>query len=134
MIGWGNWIKGRWSKEWASLQNYDIKNSDSGIKYNSSEKWAKEIITLTWEFIHSMWLERNSCEHDLQGEPEKRKKEKLIEVIIGESEIMKYQEYPKEELDKENLLQLPKENLQMIENNLKNAKKSKRRSSKMLLK
>jgi hypothetical protein len=131
-IGWGNWIKGRWSKEWASLQNYDIKNSDSGIKYNSSEKWAKEIIILTWEFIHSMWLERNSCEHDLQGEPEKRKKEKLIEVIIGESEIMEYQDYPKEELDKEKLLQLPKENLQMIENNLKNAKKSKRRSINML--
>jgi NurA-like 5'-3' nuclease len=43
---------------------------------------------------------------------------------MGESERMDYQEYPKEELDKELLLQLPKENLQMIENNLKNAKKA----------
>jgi hypothetical protein len=133
LIGWDNWIMGRWSKEWASLQNYDIQNSDSGIKYNSPEKWAKELILLTWEFIHSMWLERNNCEHDLQGTPELRKKEKLIEIIMGESEIMEYQDYPKDEINMELLIQLPKENLQMIEYNLKNAKRSRRRKSKNML-
>jgi hypothetical protein len=47
--------------------------------------------------MHNMWLEWNTCEHDLRGTPELRKKEKLIEILIGESEIMEYQEYPKEE-------------------------------------
>jgi hypothetical protein len=42
LIGWGNWLKGKWSKEWSSLQNDDLKNTDSGIKYNLSEKWATE--------------------------------------------------------------------------------------------
>jgi RNase H-fold protein (predicted Holliday junction resolvase) len=79
-----------------------------------------------------MWLERENCEYDLQGKPEMRKKEKLIEIIIGESYTMEYQEYPKEELKKEFLEQLPKENLQMIEYSLKNAKTGRRRSNNML--
>jgi hypothetical protein len=127
IIGWDNWIKGRWSKEWGTLQNYDVMSVDSGIKHNTAEKWANVLIILTWEFIHSMWLERNNCEHDMLGNLEIRKKEKLIEFIVGESRNMDYQEYPQEEIDKELLLQLPKENLQLIEITLKNARKSKRK-------
>jgi hypothetical protein len=62
-----------------------------------------------------------------------RKKEKLIEIIMGESEIMEYQEYSKDEIKMELLIQLPKENLRMIENNLKNVKRSGRRKSKNML-
>jgi hypothetical protein len=31
-IGWDHWIKGRWSLEWATLINHDLKNSDTGKK------------------------------------------------------------------------------------------------------
>jgi uncharacterized protein YejL (UPF0352 family) len=126
LIGWDNWIKGRWSSEWATLMNYNISSIDSGIKFNTSLKWAKEIILLTWNFIHEVWLERNKCEHDTDGDPEKRKKEKLAETIQGESELLKYSVYAKSEVGLEILLNMPTNNLVMLVYNLKNAKESKR--------
>jgi hypothetical protein len=58
MIGWDHWLKGRISREWETLVNCDIKNEDSGIKYNLSEKWAQEDIAMSWDFIHDMWLQK----------------------------------------------------------------------------
>jgi hypothetical protein len=57
IIGWDNWVKGRWSHEWANLMNFNISSMDSGIKFNTSLKWAKEIILLTWNLIYDIWLE-----------------------------------------------------------------------------
>jgi hypothetical protein len=36
-IGWDHWIKGRWSQEWATLQNHDISHNDSGKKFPTSK-------------------------------------------------------------------------------------------------
>jgi hypothetical protein len=121
-IGWDHWIKGRWSQEWATLQNYDINQNDSGKKYATSIAWAKEIILLTWDLIHQIWIERNNSEHDSAGCPEIRKKEKLIETIQGESYRMQYAIYSELETGTEKLIQLPEDNLKMIKQNLKNAK------------
>jgi hypothetical protein len=125
-IGWDHWIKGRWSQEWATLQNHDIIHNISGKQNTTSKKWAKEIINLTWELIHQLWLERNNTEHGLLGCPEIRKKEKLIEIIQGESEKMQYAIYTASETMKENLVQLPVENLKMIQENLRSAKANER--------
>jgi hypothetical protein len=125
-IGWDHWIKGRWSQGWATLQNYDIKHTDSGKIYPTSKKWAEEIVLLTWELIHQIWLERNNTEHDLAGNPEIRSKEKLIEIIQGESQKIDFNIYPASEITKENLVILPVENLKMIKENLKNARAYKR--------
>jgi hypothetical protein len=131
-IGWDHWIKGRWSQEWAALQNHDISTMDSGIRYNSSKKWATEIITLTWEIIHKLWLKRNVIEHDVKGHPEQRKKDKIIEIIRGESIRMDYVVYSKLELENEALSKLPIENLHMINHNLKDAKINERKNHKIL--
>jgi hypothetical protein len=40
-IGWDQWMKGRWTMEWAYLIYYDVKHSDSNIKNNSAEKIGK---------------------------------------------------------------------------------------------
>jgi hypothetical protein len=85
-IGWGHWTKGRWSQERATLQNYYITHKDAGKKYATSKKWAKEIALLTWDLIHHIWLERNNTEHDSAGCPKLRSKDKLIEIIQGESQ------------------------------------------------
>jgi hypothetical protein len=58
-IGWEQWIKGRISINWGTLQNYDIQTTDTGIRYDTSKKWAKELILLSWEFSHDCWLIRN---------------------------------------------------------------------------
>jgi hypothetical protein len=131
-IGRDHWIKGRWSQEWSALQNYDISTIDSGTQYNSSKKWALEIIALTWELIHNLWLKRKETEHDALGHPEQRKKEKIIEIIRGESIRMDYEVYSKVELENEALGNLPIENLHMINQNLKEAKSNKRKNHKIL--
>jgi hypothetical protein len=125
-IGWDHWIKGRWSQEWATLQNYDIKHNDSGKIYATSKKWAEEIVGLTWELIHQIWLERNIIEHDSAGNPEIRSKAKLIEIIQGESQKMDFNLYPESDITHDNLVCLPVENLKMIQQNLKNARAYKR--------
>jgi hypothetical protein len=132
-IGWDHWINGRWSQKWATLQNHDIIHNESGKKYATSTGWAKKIILLTWELIHQIWIERNNMEHDSVGCPETRRKEKLIEIIQGESIQMNYEIYPEQETTTESLGLLPEDNLKMIKQNLKNAKADKRiRNSKQL--
>jgi hypothetical protein len=126
MIGWEQWLKGRISKEWGTLVNHDVKNIDSGIKFNSSQKWAKEVINMNWEFIHDIWLIRNKTEHDEDGCPEKRAKEKLVEIIAGESIKENYVTYSEDEVEIGVLMNLPIDNLVMIERNIKNAKLHKR--------
>jgi hypothetical protein len=120
-------VKGRWASEWSALLDYDIKNNNSGIKYNSPQKIAKEIIMMTWDCIYNCWLTRNEVEHDNNGDSEFRKKEKIIEKIIGESEKTKYRVYSKSELERDKLLQSPLENLQMIITNIKNEKESRKK-------
>jgi hypothetical protein len=83
-IGWEQWLKERWTMEWASLQNYNIQTVDLGIKHNSG---------LTFEFAFNIWTERNKIEHDTDGDPKKRKKEKIIEIIMGDLELTNYQVY-----------------------------------------
>jgi iron uptake system EfeUOB component EfeO/EfeM len=56
-IGWEHWFKGRISLEWAALVKYNIETITTGKKFNSSEKWAMEIIKLCWDFVFDMWLE-----------------------------------------------------------------------------
>jgi hypothetical protein len=53
-------------------------------------------------------------------------KEKLIEIIQGESNIMQHAIYSATETRKENLVHLQVENLKMMKDNLKNAKADKR--------
>jgi hypothetical protein len=126
-------MKGRWSTEWGTLQNYDNKTQDTGTKYKLSEKWAKEKIILTCEFIYNSWIERNNSDHDTEGDLVIRKKQKIIEIIIGESEKLdKSEGFKKEDLERVRLMQLPIENLQRIELNQKNAKKRQNKKRRML--
>jgi hypothetical protein len=104
------------------LVNHDILTVDSGIKHNTSEKWGKEIMGINLEFAHNMWLERNKSEHDEEGQPENRKKEKLVEIIRGKYEKVE-DLYDANEMEVECLMVMPVANLQMMEKNIKNEKK-----------
>jgi hypothetical protein len=43
MIGWNNWLKGRWSSEWETLQNYENHQSLREPRKSRAEMRAKEI-------------------------------------------------------------------------------------------
>jgi hypothetical protein len=49
---------------------------DSGIKFNTSKKWAKNIILPIWKLIYKLWQERNRVEHDEDGMLDNKKKKK----------------------------------------------------------
>jgi hypothetical protein len=79
---------------------------------------AAAIIVATWEFIYEIWIVRNKIEHDKEGKPEIRKREKLVEIIVGKSEIINYDTYSKKDVEMGVLTALLVENLQMIEKNI----------------
>jgi hypothetical protein len=60
------------------------KNQNSVTAHDSPEV-AKEIIMMTWDFIYNCCLERSNCKHVKLSEPVNRQKEKIIEIILGES-------------------------------------------------
>jgi hypothetical protein len=96
------------------------------------ETWATEIILLTWEYVHKTWLKRNKTEHDEDGQPEYRKKEKIIEIILGGCQRLERDKgYRNEELEKEKLINIPF--FQMIDKNKKNAWKIKKEKERNML-
>jgi hypothetical protein len=119
-IGWKQWLNGRLSSNWGTLQNYDIKTMAFGIKFNTAKKWAKSIILLSWSFAYDTWLARNAIEHDHKGNPELRKRQKLIEDICGKSQLTKYKVCKETEIIETILKKLPKDNLLMLEQNIRN--------------
>lgn len=63
-IGWENCLKGRMSREWGTLKFLEIKTKGTPTRYATLEKWAVEMILLTWNFLFETWLQRNKYEHD----------------------------------------------------------------------
>jgi hypothetical protein len=41
-IGWNNWINGRWSQEWGTLQNYEIQLSKANVRNNTAENGQRK--------------------------------------------------------------------------------------------
>jgi hypothetical protein len=56
------------------LYSYDIQKPQTIVKFPSVQRWGKEIIKVTWNFMLESWFSRNSEEHDLEGDPLGRKK------------------------------------------------------------
>jgi hypothetical protein len=116
-LGWHQWFRGRISITWGHLYKNDIKNPNPLLLYPSADRWGKDIIHLTFKFVMECWYLRNKCEHDTLGDPESQSKEKLIEKLTWELE-RKRNQAPENYLkvQHEALMQLPKNNLsQMVE-------------------
>jgi hypothetical protein len=41
-IGWDQWINEKWSREWGTLINYDINNTDSGKSTIQPKNWLQQ--------------------------------------------------------------------------------------------
>jgi hypothetical protein len=118
-IGWNQWFKGRLSITWGTLRNFEIQNIETQTKYSTAEKWAVDIITLTWEFVYDMWVERNKGEYDEKGNPTNRLKEKIIEIVRGESKKQNYAIYSEQQVEIDKLMEISIDNLNMMRMNLK---------------
>jgi hypothetical protein len=81
----------------------------------SSEKWGKDTIVKTWQFVLECWFTRNKFEHDNENNPVLRLKEKLIEHIMW---VVKNNptkvKHPYKGIAKETMITLPLDNLTMM--------------------
>jgi hypothetical protein len=66
LIGWDQWFYGRISQ---SRGEIDLSNGITSKQ--DPEKWGKDVITLTWEFVLDCWNIRKESEHCAQEDPQK---------------------------------------------------------------
>jgi hypothetical protein len=110
-IGWDQWFRGRISIQWGEMYNNDIANPPFPLYRPSAARWGKQIIKATWNFVLNSWQIRNNIEHDNDGEPIKRSKEKIIERILWiQKQISPEKEHPFKHVTKEDIMRLPLEN------------------------
>jgi hypothetical protein len=112
-IGWDQWFKGRISLKWGELYNEDIKKPNILITRPSSLRWGRSVILETIKFMLEVWQIRNMSEHDMLGNQNERRKEKLSEQLLWE--LNKSNSMNKGIQTSQNeLKQLPVENLEMM--------------------
>ena len=88
--------------------------------HQTSERWATNIILLTWRFVLDSWSIRNNTEHGMDTDPLQVKKQKLINKIMWQKKQIGY--FPNNYLatmTEEQLQSLPIENIMMTESQLK---------------
>jgi hypothetical protein len=85
-IGWAQWFQGRICKKWGEICNDDICKPNIVASRPYALKWGQTIILETWKFVLDSWYIRNSQEHDNQGGPIRRQKEKIIDEIMWRKE------------------------------------------------
>jgi hypothetical protein len=81
-IGWEQWFCGRLSIKWGELYNEDIKIPNIFCTRPSSNRWGIKIIQETWKFIIDCWKIRNNKEHDIEGHPTLKRKEKICDKFL----------------------------------------------------
>jgi hypothetical protein len=114
-IGWDQWFRGRISNTWGYLYQNDVQNGRALVNHPSADKWGKEVITITWNFVLECWFERNCNEHDSKGDPITRAKQKMTDEIMWHMD-QKEEEIPSQYLctTTEELLLLPQQNLKIM--------------------
>jgi hypothetical protein len=118
-LGWDQWFHGRITIQWGEMYNNDIVNGRKIKQGMTAEKWGKEVIGLTWQFVLDCWHLRNSIEHDSLNDPTLRAKEKLAEKILWTiNKIPKSISHPYELSTEAELTSLPLDNLTMTLENL----------------
>jgi hypothetical protein len=114
-IGWDQWLKGRISIKWGEMVNYDLINKKVPKAGMSAEKWGKEVIVKSWQFVLECWFTRNESEHDNENNPVLRTKEKLLEEIMWViRKIPNEVDHPYKDTNEITMLTMPVNNLTML--------------------
>ncbi|KAG7345852.1 hypothetical protein IV203_004919 [Nitzschia inconspicua] len=74
-IGWDNFLLGRWSKHWTTLQLQYLQQNHIEVKKNNHGiLWSSNIIRLMWDHCYKEWKTRNSARHgkDVEDKAQRR--------------------------------------------------------------
>ncbi|KAG7361856.1 reverse transcriptase RNA-dependent DNA polymerase [Nitzschia inconspicua] len=68
-IGWDNFLLGRWSKHWTTLQLQYLQRNHIEVKHkNHGLSWSSNIIRLMWDHCYKEWTTRNKARHGKDAE------------------------------------------------------------------
>jgi hypothetical protein len=102
---------------------HDISTQNPLVKFPTVQRWGKEILQLTFQFLLDCWHTRKLSEHETNGDPLHREKEKITEEIqwlmnsLADKVPTAYLQ-----LNQESLLKLSCENLLMMAEQLSKLK------------
>jgi len=65
-IGWRNFMEGRISRRFYSIQHFHLAISSISSSYLNGEDWTKKFISELLHITHSQWVYRNLILHDRQ--------------------------------------------------------------------
>ncbi len=72
-IGWLNFLRGRWSTEWAKRQHIFLKHKkQSKQSQNISRNWIPTMIRTNWDSVFAMWEQRNKDLHGSDSDTRKQ--------------------------------------------------------------
>ena len=78
-IGWLNFIRGRWSKEWRRLQQAKNGRRLKAGKKTLKGDWAAKLIQAVWASVFEAWDDRNKVEHGIDHKTRHDAKNKLLQ-------------------------------------------------------
>lgn len=72
-IGWLNFLRGRWSKEWAKRQHiFSHHKKQAKQSQNISRNWVPTMIRANWDSVFEMWEQRNTDLHGSNSDTRKQ--------------------------------------------------------------
>jgi hypothetical protein len=115
-IGWEHWFKGRLTMTWGTLYNHDLRTTNHGMRNQTAEKWSKNLISMTWDFMLESWTIRNEIEHSTEGDQTQNIKDRLIQKIMWNQEkIVHFPTSYLRNLTQDQIQDLPLGNLKMLD-------------------
>jgi hypothetical protein len=84
-IGWQHLLKGRFSKQWTTIQGRHIlEDLELDQEKQSGSQWLKLALHHLWALVWQVWLTRNEDSHGRHGDERERKRlEKLLSRITA---------------------------------------------------
>lgn len=119
-IGWDQFFCGRISKKWERVYQEDLDKIDTGLYKQTTDKWGRNIVELTYELVLNCWSIRNELEYEENNtESETTKKKKIIRKIIWNiGKIGDAIDHPYRTTSRDELEDMPMANIEMIDEQL----------------
>jgi hypothetical protein len=124
-IGWDHWFRGRLSVTWGVLYNHDLLVANHGMRNQTAESWARQLVEITWSFVLRNWTIRNELEHDTHGDVDLNRRTRLINKIMwSKGKIANFPNNYLRRLTQDQIQELPFANLKMMDSQIQALKRA----------
>jgi ribonuclease HI len=129
-IGWDHWFRGRLSVTWGVLYNHDLLVANHGMRNQTAESWARQLVEITWSFVLRNWTIRNELEDDTHGNADLNRRNRLINKIMwSKGKIVNFPNNYLRRLTQDQIQELPLANLKMMDSQIQALKRASGRAT-----